>query len=474
MLRTRRARRVYGTLATQCIAHTVLCPTGAYAHTSSRTRLIARIDSIANAAVKAGPVAGLSVAVVKGRDTLVQKGYGFADVENDVRATAQTVYRIGSVTKQFTSAAIMQLVEQGKIGLDDEITKYLPDFPTRGQRILVRHLLNHTSGIPSYTDVPRFGRVGRMDLAHDSLLAIVANDSLMFEPGSHFYYNNTGYYMLGMILEKVTGRPYGEYLAEHLFAPLGLRSTLYCSTAPIVKHRAQGYGAQRGQLVNAEYISMDLPYAAGSLCSTVGDLVRWTAALSSGKVVSPSSYQQMTTPVSLTSGRDMSYGFGLSAGKNGTHRYIGHGGGINGFISYLVHYPDDSLYIAVLANTSPAPSTEVADNIARTIFGMPLRSGPEPRTELATTAEERAKYVGSYSMVQPDGTRRTVRVAEENGALVLQPEGQRAMRLVRHGENTFGIAGQASGRVLFDVSGGKATGFQIDRGARPLEATRIP
>jgi hypothetical protein len=169
----------------------------------------------------------------------------------------------------------------------------------------------------------------------------------------------------------------------------------------------------------------------------------------------------------------MAYGFGLSAGKNGTHRSISHGGGINGFISYLIHYPDDSLYIAVLANTSPAPSTEVADNIARTIFGMPLRSGPEPRTEVTTTAEERAKYVGTYSMVQPDGTRRTVRVAEENGALVLQPEGQRPMRLVRYGDNTFGIAGQG-GRILFDMSGDKVTGFQIDRGARPLEATRIP
>src|SRR5439155_16678032 len=135
------------------------------------------------------------------------RGYGLADLENQLPVTPQTVFRIGSITKQFTSAAVMQLVEQGKINLDDDITKYLPTIPTHGRHVLVRHLLNHTSGIPSYTDIgPRFGEVMRLDLSHDSLIAIVAHDSLMFEPGTHFYYNNTGYFTLGMLLERVTGK----------------------------------------------------------------------------------------------------------------------------------------------------------------------------------------------------------------------------------------------------------------------------
>src|SRR4051794_8568683 len=209
---------------------------------STRGPVAHAADSIADAIIKRGRVAALSIAVIRGRDTLVMKGYGMADIENQVPATPRTVYRIGSVTKQFTSVAIMQLVEQGKLSLDDEVTKYVPNAPTHGRRVLVRHLLNHSSGIPSYTDVGgSFGRVMRQDLPKDSLIATVKDDSLQFEPGSHFYYNNTGYFLLGMIIERVTGKSYGGYLRDVLFAPNGLTSTVYCSVMPLIKHRAQGY-----------------------------------------------------------------------------------------------------------------------------------------------------------------------------------------------------------------------------------------
>ena len=228
--------------ALRSLAAAAIAATGLSAQVPSRPALIARIDSIAGAPVKAGTVAGMAVAVVKGHDTLLFKGYGLADLENQVAVTPQTVFRIGSITKQFTSSAVMQLVEQGKIGLDDDMTKYVPGFPTHGRKILVRYLLNHTSGIPSYTDVgPIFGKVMRLDLTRDSLIAIVAPDSLMFEPGTHFYYNNTGYFMLGMVLERVTGKKYGDYLAEQLFAPNGLSGTTYCDTRKLIPHRAQGY-----------------------------------------------------------------------------------------------------------------------------------------------------------------------------------------------------------------------------------------
>src|SRR5690349_4408693 len=363
---------------------------------ASRDVIARAADSIAQAVLQRGRVAAMSIAVVRGRDTIVMKGYGMADVENEVPATAQTVYRIGSVTKQFTSVALMQLVQQGKLSLDDEITKYVPNAPVHGRKILVRHLMNHTSGIPSYTDVgPIFGRVMRQDLAHDSLLAVVRNDSLQFEPGSHFYYNNTGYYLLGMIIEKVTGKKYDEYVQEALFAPNGLTSTVYCSESPLIKHRARGYDASPTGLTNTDYISMELPYAAGSLCSTVGDLVAWTRLLHSGKLVNSTSFATMTTPVKLTSGRPMSYGYGLTADTVGSHRRIHHGGGINGFISELAHYPDDSLTIVVLANTSPAPSNQVAHNLARIAFGMPIPA-PTPPADLPIGADERTRLVGNY------------------------------------------------------------------------------
>lgn len=438
-----------------------------------RAAIAHAVDSLAEAALRAGPVASLSIAVVRGADTIVLKGYGSADLENDVAATPRTVYRIGSITKQFTSSAVMQLVEQGKIGLDDEVTKYIPGYPTHGRRVLVRHLLNHTSGIPSYTDVgAAFGRRIRLDLPHDSLLAIVRDDSLQFDPGTHFYYNNTGYYMLGMIIERVTGKPYGDYLSENLFEPLGLSSTVYCSSAPIIKHRAQGYDRSPAGLVNAAFLSMTLPFAAGSLCSTAGDLVAWTRALHGGRVVSASSFAAMTTPVKLPSGRPMSYGFGLQVDTLGSHRVIQHGGGINGFISSLAHYPDDSLTIAVLANTAPAPSDGIAENIARIAFGMPLRGAPEPPGDLPVTAEERTRLSGNYRLTWSDGTRRATRVFANGEQLMVQIEGQGAVRLAKQPTaNSFALMGQP-GRVRFDIVNGAATGFVIDRGGRPLEAVR--
>jgi len=457
----------------------IIAPTLASAAVAQPTRIgnsaLAQItDSLANAALRGGSVAALSIAVIRGRDTVVMKGYGLADVENEVPATAQTVYRIGSVTKQFTSVAVMQLVEEGKVSLDDDVTKYIPGYPTHGRRVLVRHLMNHTSGIPSYTDVgPEFGRKMRLDLPHDSLLAIVRDDSLQFDPGSHFYYNNTGYYMLGMIIERVTGKSYGEYLREKLFVPHGLTSTIYCGESPIIKRRARGYGRGAGGLVNADYISMNLPFAAGSLCSTVGDLASWTRLLHDGKLVNATSFAAMTRPVKLTSGRPMSYGFGLTIDTVGSHRRIAHGGGINGFISQLAYYPNDTLTIAVLANTAPAPSDQIAENIARAAFGMPMRGAPQPPADLPIPAAERSLLAGSYRLVWPDGARRPTRIFSNGEQLMIQVEQQPALRLMKQSApNTFAVMGQP-GRVIFDVAGGKVSGFFWDRGARPLEGIRV-
>jgi CubicO group peptidase (beta-lactamase class C family) len=444
----------------------------AQGQTANRSALAAKLDSIAGAPVKAGAVAGMAVAVIKGHDTLLFKGYGLSDLENQVAATPQTVFRIGSITKQFTSSAVMQLVEQGKIGLDDEITKYVPTFPTHGRKILVRHLLNHTSGIPSYTDVgPIFGKVMRLDLSRDSLIAVIAPDSLMFEPGTHFYYNNTGYFMLGMILEKVTGKKYGDYLGERLFTPNGLTQTTYCDTQKLIPHRAQGYERTPNGLVNSDFISMELPFAAGSLCSTVGDLVSWTQKLSSGGIVSAASYRQMTTPVKLTSGRPMNYGYGLTVDSVQGHRVISHGGGINGFISQLAFYPQDSLVVAVLANTSPAPSDAVANALARAVLDLPPSQFTVAK-QVTLAAEERSKYVGTYVLTRPDGSKQNVRVVDENGQLSYQPDGQRAAAMTSQGNGVFMAAG--AGRVAFDVVNGRVVGFVFGGGARTLEAVRKP
>jgi D-alanyl-D-alanine carboxypeptidase len=444
----------------------------AAAQTPSRAIITQRLDSIVTAVVARGEVAGLAVAVVKGRDTLLLKGYGFADLENRLPVTSATVFRIGSVTKQFTSAAIMQLVEEGKLSLDDDITTYVPNAPVHGRNVLVRHLLNHTSGIPSYTDVAGFSGIARLDLSHDSLLAVVAHDSLQFEPGTHMYYSNTGYFLLGMIIEKVTGRTYGDYLAAKLFAPYGLSVTTYCETRKLIPHRAQGYDRLPSGLVNTEALSMDLPYAAGSLCSTIGDLVRWTTRLNNGGVVNARSWHEMTTPVALPSKRPMSYAFGLRPDTIGTHRLIGHDGGINGFVSYVMHLPADTLTVVVLSNTSPAPAVGIAKDLARAVLGLPANISLSP-TDLATNAAERAMYVGRYALTLPDGSKQSIMIGEDSGHLTFARASTAALRLAKQADGTFTATGVV--RLLFDVAASRATGFVIGYGfLRPLEAVRIP
>jgi CubicO group peptidase (beta-lactamase class C family) len=344
----------------------------AFVSGSESDRITAFVDSLARAELENAPAAALTIGVVKGADTLVWKGYGFADLENEVRATTETVYRIGSITKQFTSSAIMRLVEKGTISLDDPITKHLPDFPLQGHDVRMRHLLNHTSGIRSYTGIgPVFWQKSRLDLTDEELIALFENEPFDFAPGEKYAYNNSAYYLLGVILTKLGARAYGDYMAETMFEPLGLHHTLYCHEKEIVPHRARGYAFEDGRLWNAAPISMNPPGAAGALCSTIGDLVTWTSLLASGRVVTPASYQAMTTPGTLNGGGKLGYGYGLGVGDLAGHRRIAHSGGINGFVAQLARYPADDLTIVVLANAESARAGTIETLIARKVLALP-------------------------------------------------------------------------------------------------------
>lgn len=335
--------------------------------------LAATVDSLVRAEIDAKRAAGVSVAVLSGSDTLVLRGWGMADLENGVPATPTTVYRIGSITKQFTAALVMQLVDSGRLSLDDDVRRWVPSAPTHGRVVTVRQLLNHTSGIRSYTGIgPRWLSKLRLDMAPDSIVALVATDSLDFEPGAKFRYNNTGYVLLGSLLEKVTGTPYETLLESRLFEPHGLSQTYYCDTRPIIPQRAAGYEATPDGLVNASFLSMTQPFSAGSLCATVVDLVRWQRALAGGRVVSPASYAAMTTPGALADGSPMRYGFGLSTQEIDDQRMILHGGGINGFASIMIRLPVAGLDIVVLTNTASRSADALGKQIARAALGLPL------------------------------------------------------------------------------------------------------
>jgi D-alanyl-D-alanine carboxypeptidase len=443
----------------------------AQAQRPTRVALKRTVDSLVNDALKEGPVAAISVAVVRGRDTVVMKGYGFADVENEVPATPQTVYRIGSITKQFTAAAVLQLIEQGRLSLDDSIAKHLPIVPAGWRRVPVRQLLNHTSGIPSYTSAgPRWASRMRLDLPHDTLIGIVAADSMDFAPGSQWRYNNTGYYLLGMLIERITGRPYAEVVRERLVSPLGLRATMYCDIRPIIKRRAQGYQVgPDDKLVNADPLSMTQPFSAGALCSTVGDLVAWQRTLAAGRIVKPASYVAMTTPEKVAG----TYGYGLVMDSLGGRPRVQHGGGINGFNSMLQYFPSDTLSIAVLANTNGPWADRVANNLARAALGMPLVAPPPRLLDLTTTAEERARFAGAYRLVLPNGSPLELRVFERDGKVFAQGTGQPEIPLRYQGNSTFGASFDRTMRITF-APGTPAPKITLVQGGATIEGPRIP
>lgn len=341
----RRARRTgragIAALAAALVAWTGCAkPAGTAA---GRGDVAAQVDAMVARYLQRTYVPGVSVAVIRGgRDTLVLRGYGVANLEHHVPATAETVYPVMSITKQFTAAAVMQLAEQKRLALDDSVGRTLPGLPPAWRRVRIRQLLNHTSGVP---DRPI---LLREDLPPDSVVARAAADPFKFAPGTQWSYSNVGYLVLGLIIEKVSGESYAGYLQARIFQPLGLKATHYCDPERVVEHRAAGYVQRDTGVINAPYTSMVTQFAAGGLCSTVGDLAAWNHALARGRVVSPASWARMTTPEGAA--RAQGYGYGLSVTPFEGHRLVGHGGELAGFRVTNAYLPDDSLSVTVLTN----------------------------------------------------------------------------------------------------------------------------
>lgn len=324
------------------------------------------IDDYIAERMKDAKIPGLSVAVVKDGEVLLAKGYGLADVELEARATAATVYEIGSITKQFTATAVMMLVEEGKLGLDDPITKYLDDLPEAWGGVTVRHLLNHTSGIKSYTSVGDFQKLARTDYKPDEILAMVRDVKVEFAPGEKWAYNNTGYYLLGLIIEKAGGKDYDDFLEERIFKPLGMERTRPNNPRMIIKGRASGYGQVLGILGNRDPITPSSSFSAGCLVSTVGDMAKWDRALREGKLLTSSSFEQMYAPTKLNDGETHPYGFGWAVGSYRGHKVLSHGGGTAGFTTTIQRFVDDGVTVIVLTNLSGGSDVDgIARGIAR-------------------------------------------------------------------------------------------------------------
>jgi CubicO group peptidase (beta-lactamase class C family) len=435
----------------------LLGASGVQGQIDDRATLVSALDSAAAAHVEHDYVAGVSVAVVRGADTLLMKGYGYADLEWSVPtpADARASYEIGSVTKQFTSAAVMLLVEQGELDLDADMTEYLPDFDTQGHAVPVRRLLDHTSGIKGYTEMAVFGELVPKRLPRDTLVSLVEAEPFEFEPGTALIYNNSAYFLLGLIIEEVSGQSYEDFVEEHLFDRLGMEGSYYCSTSGLRDNRAHGYDGSPDGLVRKGFLDHTWPYAAGSLCSTAPDLIRWNQALHGGEVVSPSSYSAMTTPMPLENGTPTRYAMALGVTGEGARRSIAHGGGINGFLSDGRYYPQDDLIIVVLQNsTGPQGPGGLSAAFADLILG------PAPEPTPVTFSGDLSDFVGTYEG-PARGRPLTITVSMEDGGLaVAQGSSEDTSQLVYIGDGTWL---QGSSRVSFAWEGGVVTAIQIDQ-----------
>jgi CubicO group peptidase (beta-lactamase class C family) len=329
-------------------------------------------DEFIRAEMQKRNIPGAAVAVLRNGELLRAQGYGLANVELNVPVSTSTVFQLQSITKTFTAAATLMLVEQGAIRLDDKITQYLSDLPEAWHEITVRQLLSHTSGLKDFINEPTVNL--RLDAAPAEIIKSLADKPLNFTPGEKFRYSNTGYQLLGMIIAKVSGKEWGTFLHETLFAPLGMTDTRVVVLNELVPNRAAGYLNIRGRLQNGNFIAPSiLSYPGGGIQSTVVDLSKWAAALDTERLLKASTLEMMWTPARLSDGSTAPYGLGWFLGNYQDHRFVQHTGShMTGFGTALTRFPDDRLSVIVLTNQNGSNSAEIANKLASRYFAPPV------------------------------------------------------------------------------------------------------
>jgi D-alanyl-D-alanine carboxypeptidase len=352
----------------------------------------ARVDTAAADALREIAAAGFSVAVVRDGRLVLAKGYGYANLAERVPASATTIYRLASITKEFTAAAILHLAERGRLSLDDPISDYLPDYPGDGQRITIRQLLSHTSGLSDASVLPLLEESGGVGIDRNELIDLVAAQPLDSEPGAEHSYSNVGYILLGLLIEHVTGTAYADYVENEILRPLGLDRTFQCPNEQRPDNGwAHGYDIQYGNwpralrlgrppaFIDPPPIDMGVVSSAGALCSTATDLARWPGLLRS--FLDPGSFREMSRPTVLADGTEVPYGLGLQIRRFGSHPALSHGGVVNGFVSLLAEFPDDDLSVAMLVNTrllNLEQGLELANRVLRAVFDEPTSEWSDP------------------------------------------------------------------------------------------------
>jgi CubicO group peptidase (beta-lactamase class C family) len=388
----------------------VLVTASCLAQDKTSTADVARMEQLIKAYVPSRFMG--SVLVAQNGKVLLDKGYGFANLEWEVPNTPTTKFRLGSITKQFTAASILLLEERGKLKVEDPVKKYMPNAPAAWDKITIFHLLTHTSGIPSFTGFSDYESHEAQAMTPGKLVEWFRDKPLEFEPGTKWNYSNSGYVLLGYLIEKISGESYSDFVQQNIFTPLGMKDSGYDSNSAIIAHRAAGYTPGKSSPVNAGFVHMSIPFSAGALYSTTEDLLRWEQGLFGGKVLKPESLAKMTTPFK------QDYAFGLGVSTQSGHKMIAHDGGIEGFNTALAYYPDDKLVVAVLANLN-GPAGQIAGNLAKVALGEKVVL-PTERKEITLSPEILKQYVGTYELT-PNFS---LAITLENGQLVSQGTNQ--------------------------------------------------
>ncbi|WP_158637305.1 serine hydrolase [Lacibacter cauensis] len=427
------------------------------------TNIEATLDAVFNQAYPAHSP-GATVLLAKADTILYRKAFGMANLELNVQMKPETVLQLASITKQFTSVAVLMLMEQGKLSLKDPLSKYIADFP-RGNEITLHHLLNHTSGIKSYTNLPEFRTKTRLDMTPEEIIAVFKSQPLDFKPGERFAYSNSGYVLLGYIIEQLSGMSYNDFIQKIIFDRLGMKNSSYADTYKIIPNRANGYQLYEGNYENAEYMSTTVPYAAGSLMSTIDDMFRWNRAMHNNLLITERTKQLAFTNYRLNNGTYSNYGYGWYVNEIEGISTVEHPGGMNGFTTAGIYVPQKDIYAIVLSNRDDGVGAEMITlKAVATLLGKPITS------DVAVSLKENdlKKWEGAYQFED------VVRfITLEKGVLYSKREGGRPKALVPLSANVYRLENSLATykfsfkngkrQVLYEERISKSIGVETDK-----------
>jgi len=421
----------------------------------------ARMDQIVQSYVDKHQFMG-TVLVARDGQVLLSKGYGFANLEWEIPNTPNTKFRLGSVTKQFTSASILLLEERGKLSTSDPVKKHLPDAPAAWDRITIAHLLSHTAGLPNFTAFSDYGKLEPFATTPVELVARFRDKPLDFQPGEKWSYSNSGYVLLSYLIEKISGEKYEKFVRDNLFTPLGMKDSGYDSNSAVIARRASGYVPSSNGFQNAGFIHMSIPQGAGALYSTTEDLLKWEQGLFGGKVLKAASLEKMTTPMKNN------YAFGLMVDTAGGRKVIDHGGGIEGFNTELEYYPEDKVTVVVLGNVNGAAPGDIARKLASVTHGEAVKLTGE-RQEIALDPKLLSRCVGAYEVAP----KVILKISLEGNQLSSKLGNQPTIPIYPESETLFFLKVVDAQLEFPDAAKGTATQVILHQGGRRLTGMRV-